>query len=143
MSKLNKHLVFYDGTCGLCDHVVQFLLKADHKQQFLFAPLQGVTAAKVLKNLPDSAKGEDSLVLIENYQTEELHKEPRYYIMGKAVLRICWLLGGGWLLLGWMFFLPQGLFNVMYRYVAKNRKRFFKNDSCFLPDPSQRTRFLP
>ena len=138
-----KHLVFYDGTCGLCDHVVQFLLKADRHQIFLFAPLQGVTAAELLKNLPESAKEEDSLVLVENYQTENRKNKPHYYIMAKAVLRICWLLGGGWFLLGWMFFLPPGLFNIIYRYVARNRKRFFKNESCLLPDPKQRARFLP
>lgn len=139
MEQTKKHLVFYDGTCGLCDHVVQILLKVDHKQQFLFAPLQGVTAKELLQNLPDSAKKEDSLVLVENY----LSNNQKFYILGKAALRICWLLGGGWCLLGWMSFLPQGIFNIMYRFVARNRTRFFREDVCFLLDPSQRDRFLP
>ena len=63
------HLVFYDGQCGLCDHAVQFLLKADKKNKFLFAPLQGTTALQELKDMAEKDKREDTLILVENYQT--------------------------------------------------------------------------
>ena len=63
-----KHLVFYDGECGLCDQVVQFLLKADKNKGFVFAPLQGKHAALALKDLPEEAKQADSIILIEDYQ---------------------------------------------------------------------------
>ena len=64
---MSKHLLFYDGSCGLCDHIVQFLLKVDLKRQFVFAPLQGKTAAEVLKDLPIVYRGADSLVLVEMF----------------------------------------------------------------------------
>lgn len=133
-----SHLVFYDGQCGFCDQVVHVLLKADKRRIFLFAPLQGKTAALMLKDLPDEMKGVDSLVLIEDYQLPT----QRYYVLGKGALRIAWLLGGWWWLIGWISFLPAGLYNWAYRLVARNRHRIFPNLSCVIPDPQQKQRFL-
>lgn len=135
---MNKHLVFYDGRCGFCDKVVQFLLRRDRKKVFVFAPLQGTTAAKILQDLPPSLKTIDSLILVENYQTPE----QKFYLLGKGAFRICWLLGGMWRLLGWVSFLPSFLYDWGYRIVARNRHRIFPNDSCVIPNPADKDRFL-
>ncbi len=132
MSK--KHLIFYDGQCGLCDHVVLWLLKRDKKEIFVFAPLQGKNAAKILKDIPDHIKKADSLILVENFET--------FHIYGKAAFRTLWLLGGPWKFLGLFNFLPPFLYNWGYRLVAKNRKLFFPKKVCILPDPEKRKRFL-
>lgn len=133
-----KHLMFYDGECGLCDHAVQLLLRIDKQQKFIFAPLKGLTAATILKDLPAELKGADSLILVQNY----LEVNQKFYILGQGVLRICWLLGGWWQLLGWISFLPGFLYNWIYRLVARNRHRFFTTQ-CILPDLEQKERFLP
>ncbi len=134
-----SHLVFYDGTCGLCDRIVQILLKIDEHQRFVFAPLQGQTADKYLQNLPPEFKNVDSLILIENYRSSQ----PKTYVLAKGALRIAWLLGGVWVFVGWLSFLPAFLFNWAYRLVARNRHRFFPQTECLLPQPNQRERFLP
>lgn len=128
--------MFYDGTCGFCDHTVQFLIKADKKRDFAFAPLQGETAKTLLKDLPDEMKQVDSLILIEDYQ-----KNPRFWVLGKGAFRIAWLLGGMWALIGWIHFLPGFLYNWGYRLIARNRKKFAPL-SCKIPDPNQKDRFL-
>ena len=64
---MNRHLVFYDGKCGLCDHAVQFILKFDHLAIFDFSPLQGETADLFLQGI----SREDSLVLVENYKSPD------------------------------------------------------------------------
>lgn len=133
-----NHLVFYDGECGLCDHTVQFILKQDKNKVFAFAPLQGPTAAKFLQHLPEDMKGADSIILIENFR----FSRQKTYIRSKAVFRILWLLGGAWLLLGWLSFLPAFLFDWGYRIVAKYRKRLFPQTECFLPPRDQKDRFL-
>ena len=46
-----QHLVLYDGTCGVCDHAVQWVLRHDAQEIFAFAPLQGTTAAELLAQL--------------------------------------------------------------------------------------------
>lgn len=129
-----KHLVFYDGECGLCDAVVQFILKRDKEQIFVYAPLQGETAGQLLIPKPQ----EDTVILIENFETL-----PQRYIYSQAVFRILWLLGGWWALPGLLFFLPPVLFNWGYRLVAKYRKRLFPKTECVLPPPTDGKRFLP
>ena len=134
-----KHLVFYDGECGLCDKTVRFLLKVDKREMFAFAPLQGEKAKILLRHIPEEFKSEDSLVLVENFDS----KDRQYYVLGKAVLRILWNLGGLWKLLGWMYVLPSFLFDYLYRIVARNRKKFFSTESCRIPSIKDRKRFLP
>lgn len=135
-----KHLVFYDGTCGLCDRIVQFLLGVDKEGLFVFAPLKGSTANQFLNELNEEQKKADSLILIENYQEPEKKK---YFLYGKGALRILWLLGGGWVFIGMLNFLPSGLFDWIYQWVAKHRHQWFSNKECILPNPKYKNRFLP
>lgn len=132
------HLVFYDGECRLCDRIVQFLLKEDRCERFLFAPLQGRTAAELLKDLPRKYKEIDSLILVENYKTPQQH----IYVLGKGALRIFWLLGNGWRIIGVFSFLPGFLYNWAYRLVARYRYRVF-GQTCLLPSAKDKHRFLP
>lgn len=132
------HLLFYDGECGFCDTVVQFVMRQDDQGQFLFAPLQGKTAAVELQSLPKELKTLDSLILIENYKTQK----QKIYVLGEGAFRVLWLLGGRWAFLGWPNFLPPVLYNWGYRLVARNRQDISKKLSCPLPDPSQKKRFL-
>lgn len=134
MSKEHRHLVFYDGKCGFCDLVVQWLLSIDRQEIFVFAPLQGKTAKLYLKEFMD----EDSIVLIENYQS----KNSRYLILGKAAFRILWLLGGAWSIIGAISFLPSFLYDWGYRLVARNRGKLFSQHACVVPNPSMKKRFL-
>lgn len=128
-----EHLVFYDGQCGLCDQAVQFILKRDRQENFCFAPLQGETAEKLLK---DRFKDVDSLILIENFRTD-----PVVYLEGEAILRICSRLPFPYYLIYVSIIFPQAVYNSAYRLVARHRKQLF-SVSCMLPDPKQPNRFL-
>ena len=134
-----KHLVFYDGQCGLCDRVVQWILQHDKKDAFVFAPLQGLTAKETLKNLPPEQKQLDTLILIENYGSDD----SKMYMLGKGAFRICWLMGSPWSIPGAISFLPGWLYNWGYRIVAANRHRLFDNESCRLPSIKDKSKFLP
>lgn len=136
---MGKHLVFYDGSCGLCDHAVQFLLNHDKDSLFDFAPLQGSTASMTLSALPPKVKDADSLILIENYRSDQA----RVYLFGKGAFRILWLLGGAWVIPGAISWLPSWLYDWGYRLVARNRHKLFDNDRCVIPPPDQKNRFLP
>lgn len=135
-----KHLVFFDGTCGLCDRIVLCLYQSDSNKIFGFAPLEGETAKEVLRDLPPEQKSADSMVLVENY------KQPnqRTFILGKAGLRTAWLLGGWWSILGALYYVaPPFVSNFFYEIVARNRHRIFKEDECILPPKEDKDRFLP
>ena len=139
MEKQLCHLVFYDGNCGLCDRIVRFLLKKDQRHLFIFAPLQGETASLYLKQLPPEMKFSDSLILIENYRSSS----PRITILAKGALRIAWLLGWPWIVVGLLSFFPGWMFDWIYSLIASNRDRFFAPVSCFVPPAGHEGRFLP
>jgi predicted DCC family thiol-disulfide oxidoreductase YuxK len=40
---INRAIVFYDGTCGLCQRSIRFLSWADKSHKLHFAPLNGET----------------------------------------------------------------------------------------------------
>lgn len=138
MQKQLQHLIFYDGTCGLCDRTVQFLLKIDKHQIFAFAPLQGITAAKFLTTLPENFRQIDSLILVENYRSPDA----KIFLQSKAVFRIFWLLDSFWTLIGWLNFLPSLFFDWAYKLIARNRYQLFSR-SCLIPSKNNKQRFLP
>jgi predicted DCC family thiol-disulfide oxidoreductase YuxK len=116
MSTMSSHLIFFDGECVFCNRMVRFLLQKDRAGHFLFAPLQGVTAKEFFTTPPSL----DTLILVEHFKTAK-QKQLRF---GKAALRICWYLPGGWKLLGLLSFLPSFLADPIYRLIARNRHFF-------------------
>ncbi len=126
-------VVFFDGVCGMCNHFVDFLLKHDHKQVFLFAPLQG-EAAKLHLEKSDT---EDlkSIVLIKNGKT---------FRHSAAVVQVLCSLSIFWKTAGYaLWIIPGPIRDLGYRLVAKVRYRIFgKKESCRLPTPEERARFL-
>jgi len=133
-------IILYDGVCGLCNRLVQFLLKHDKHGRLKFASLQSDFAARVLQRHGIDPKDLDTLHVVENYE----QPDERVLQRSDAILRAGRELGGFWsasAAAGKV--IPQALRDVIYRFVARNRYRVFgKYDSCMLPDPNQRSRFL-
>jgi len=52
-------------------------------------------------------------------------------------------LGGVWWIAHALVLIPRGVRNRIYRTIAANRYRWFgRHQTCFLPTPDQRARFL-
>jgi predicted DCC family thiol-disulfide oxidoreductase YuxK len=133
-------IILYDGVCGLCNRLVQFLLKHDKQGRLRFASLQSDFAAKVLQRHGIDPKDLDTLHVIENYEQPGERVSQR----SDAILRAGRELGGFWSVLAVAAnVIPRALRDVVYRFVARNRYRVFgKYDTCMLPEPNQRSRFL-
>ena len=133
-------IILYDGVCGLCNSLVQFLLKHDKEGRLRFASLQSDFAAKVLQRHGIDPKDLDTMHVIENYE----QPGERVLQRSDAILRAGRELGGLWSVLSATGkVVPRALRDVVYRFVARNRYRVFgKYESCMLPDPNQRSRFL-
>ena len=133
-------IVFYDGVCGLCNALVQFLLKRDRHARLRFASLQSDIAAKVLNRHGIDPRDLDTLHVVMDYG----RPEERVLNRSDAVLRAGRELDGVWPLLARIArVIPRPLRDSVYRFVARNRYRVFgKYESCMLPDPSQQHRFL-
>ena len=136
----SEPIILYDGVCGLCNRLVQFLLRHDKHGRLRFASLQSDFAAKVLSRHGIDAKDLDTLHVVEHYD----QPDERVLQRSDAILRAGRELGGIW---SWLATLgkavPRPLRDLFYRIVARNRYRMFgKYDTCMLPDPNQRSRFL-
>ena len=130
-----EHLVFFDGDCPLCHRAVRHILEIDVGKRFLFAPLNGETAQKILIGPQAPLKKANSLVLAENYRSTERG----FWIRSKAVLRIYWLTGDGWGLIGIFSFLPGFIGDLFYRWFAAHRHQF----KLQMPQEGPKDRFLP
>ena len=133
-------IILYDGVCGLCNRLVQFLLRHDKRGRLRYASLQSDFAEKVLNRHGIDAKDLDTLHVVEHYDDPE----ERVWQRSDAVLRAARELGGIWRVLATVGrAVPRPLRDLFYRLVARNRYRVFgKYDTCMLPDPNQRSRFL-
>ena len=147
-------ILFFDGVCGLCNRFVDFMLKADSRNRFLYAPLQGETARSLLGMDGDAGSGvagdhrandpppggpqagsPQSFVYLE---------KDAFYEQSNAVLLALIRLGGAWRLIAVLYVFPRPLRDFVYRIVARNRYRWFgRRDACRLPTPEERDRFLP
>jgi predicted DCC family thiol-disulfide oxidoreductase YuxK len=134
-----RRIVLYDGLCGMCDAVVQFLLRHDRKDAFRFAPQQGEAARQVLaRHALDSATME-TICVIENYNSPQ----EAVYTRSDAALRIADGLGGIWTLTLAARLLPRSFRDACYDFVARNRYRIFgRITECRLPCEGDQHRFL-
>lgn len=126
-------ILFFDGVCGLCNSVVDWVLRNDRRGIVLFSPLRGETAQQ---RLPDGDRERlDTVVFIEG---------DRITRRSTAIVRLLSHLGGVWTVLAWLLWLiPWPLRDVGYRGVSKLRYRLFgKKETCRLPTPDERARFL-
>ncbi|TVX91853.1 thiol-disulfide oxidoreductase DCC family protein [Paenibacillus agilis] len=132
VDKLNN-VILFDGECNFCDHSVQFIIKRDAQALFRFASIQSEIGQQLMNayNVPNSI---DSVILIQN---------KKYYVKSSAALRICRGLNGGWKLFYYLLAVPRVVRDAVYNVIAKNRYKWFgKKDSCMLPSPDIRKRFL-
>jgi predicted DCC family thiol-disulfide oxidoreductase YuxK/GNAT superfamily N-acetyltransferase len=134
------HLVLYDGECGVCSRIVRWLLGADRRGLLRFAPLQGETAAGLRQRWPEIPADLDSIIYVDRSNgTEQVSWR------AEAFLRICRLLGGPWGVLATIGErLPRSLADAGYDAFARRRHHFgTPPETCALPSPMERARFLP
>ncbi|TDX00645.1 thiol-disulfide oxidoreductase DCC family protein [Dinghuibacter silviterrae] len=129
-------LLLFDGVCNLCNRSVQFVIRHDKGKIFLFAPLQGESAKKILTELGIKE------TLPEQGGSVFLVDRGKLYSRSDAVLETLWILGWRWTAVAKV--LPRGLRDWVYDWIARNRYRWFgKREACMIPTPALRARFLP
>jgi len=132
--EINKKIVLFDGVCNLCSSSVQFILKKDKKNQFLFGSLQGQTGQEYLKKFNLPADNFNSFILVEN---------DKLYTRSTAALRVLKHLGGGWSFWYALMIVPKFIRDAIYNWIAKNRYAWFgKKEECWLPKPELKAKFL-
>lgn len=132
---MNEHpVIFFDGFCNLCNGAVQFVIKRDRKNLFRFASLQSDYAAVALKKFDIEPAQGDSFVLLAN---------GKVYQRSTAALKVARKLSGLWPLLYGFIIVPRFIRDAIYNWIARNRYKWFgKQDSCWVPTPELKQKFL-
>lgn len=127
---MSANIVFFDGTCNLCNGFVDFLIRKE--PSFSFAPLQGITAQKVL---PEELKHGLSTIIYFRDGDFLKQSEAIAYIFKDIGYSSLWTL---------MRIFPKAFTNSVYRFISKRRYRLFgKRESCRLPKKEEQAYFLP
>jgi len=124
-------IIAFDGVCNLCNGFIQWLIKRDKHQKFRYTTLQSEDGATLKKA---SGVESDSVLLIYN---------EKIYTMSDVGLISMKILGGGWSIVSWLRIFPVGFRNMIYKWIANNRYKWFgKSETCMVPDASTRSLFI-
>ncbi len=127
-------IIFFDGFCNLCNGAVQFTIERDRKNVFRFSSLQSDYAQENLKSAKLNNSEGESMVLLE---------DGKVYERSTAALRVARRLSGLWPLLYGFIIIPAFIRDAVYKLVAKNRYKWFgKQESCWVPTPELKEKFL-
>jgi len=128
-------VILFDGVCNFCNYWVNFAIKRDKKKKLRFTPLQGETAGQLLPRYHLNPTSLSSVILVD---------KGKAWTQSSAAIRICKHLDGGWKLFYGLMIIPKFIRDFFYNIIARNRYKWFgKKDTCMIPGPEWRDRFLP
>ena len=131
---MEKSIIIFDGVCNFCNSSVNFMMKRDKQNQFLFTPNQNEAGQKIL-----AEQNRDVL----NISTFFLYENGKIYSKSTAALKVARQLSFPWFLLYGFIVVPAFLRDIIYDFIAKNRYKWFgKKESCRMPTPEERAKFL-
>ena len=125
-------VIVFDGVCVLCNGWVRFLLGRDNGR-YRFASMQSPAGRALLQAHGLDADDPSSFLLVEN---------GRAFTDTDAIRRVLLGLGGPWKVAAIMAIVPRFARDPLYRWIARNRYRWFGTTSCTVPSEAERHRFL-
>ena len=126
-------VILYDGDCGLCDRVVQWVLPRDRAGKFRFAALQSAWGQAALRRLGRPTIEFDTIMLIEGGRVSERSTAALRILRGLPRWRWAYAL----------IVVPRCWRDGVYNAIARRRKRWFPAPAaCGLPKPGWRERFI-
>lgn len=125
-------VIAFDGHCGLCNGWVDFIMRRDRRRVWRFTPLQSPAGSALAA--PGQSGDLSSVVVV---------RDGWRYTRSTGVIIAVGELGGPWRLALLLLAVPAPVRDVFYRIVAKWRYRIFgRSETCRLPTPEERERFI-
>lgn len=109
-------IIVFDGICVLCNGWVRFLLRRDRSGRYRFAAMQSASGRQMLSAHGLDADDPVSFLLLE---------ADRAWTDTDAIARVLAGLGGPWRIAALLRWLPRLLREPPYRWLARNRYRWF------------------
>lgn len=129
-----RPIIVFDGHCVFCSAWVRFVLKQDRRQRYRFIAAQTPLGDALYRHY-----GLDT----RDYETNMLLERGRAYFKSDGTIRMLTGLGFPWSLAAVLRIVPGRLRDAIYGFVARRRLLIAgRRDSCYLPTPEERGRFL-
>jgi predicted DCC family thiol-disulfide oxidoreductase YuxK len=126
-------IVLFDGVCNLCNAAIDFIIRHDTAGRYRFASLQSEIGQTLIRQHGGVPGKLESVVLFE---------DGRRYVKSEAAVRIARHLRG-WRWLAGFRWVPRPLRDAVYDLIGRYRYRWFgRRDTCRVPTPEERGRFL-
>ncbi|CUX26594.1 MULTISPECIES: thiol-disulfide oxidoreductase DCC family protein [Rhizobium/Agrobacterium group] len=127
-------IILFDAECVLCSVNAQFVLRHDKAGYFRLASMQGYVGAEIYRRHGMDPTNPASMLVVEGDRVRQ---------DSDAVLSIYEALGMPWRLVAIVRVIPAFLRDPVYRFVARNRYRWFgKREQCWVAPPEYRDRIL-
>ena len=127
----NNEVIIYDWICVLCNIYIKWVLDKDKENLFLISNLQSKFTEE---KFPELRKIDSVAVIKKNGEIVQKSKAVNHIL--KSINRLI-------LLRTILNILPLSISNFFYDIVAKSRYKVFgKYDSCQLPEPEYKSRFI-
>lgn len=130
-----KKLILFDGVCNLCNSSIQFVIKHDKKDIFLFAPLQSNVGQQIITHFKIDTAKTDSILLYTEKKGIDYKSAAALKIASNLVFPIN--------LISIFFIIPPFIRNWIYDFIARNRYKWYgKKNECMIPTPELKSKFL-
>ena len=134
-----RHLLLFDGHCGLCTAFVQFVLARDPAGIFHFASLSSPEGRSIVTRHGGDADDVSTVYVIADYRSPEALPLTK----SRAALFVSQTLGWPWRAATLFGVMPTALLDRVYDFVARNRYRVFgRREQCLMPRPEWQGRFI-
>jgi predicted DCC family thiol-disulfide oxidoreductase YuxK len=134
-----RHLLLFDGDCGLCTSLVQFVLARDPGGAFHFASLSSPEGRSIVTRHGGDADDVSTMYVVADYRTPDARPLTR----SRAALFVLATLGWPWKVATLFGVLPTALLDRLYDVVARHRGRLFgRREQCLVPRPEWQDRFI-
>jgi predicted DCC family thiol-disulfide oxidoreductase YuxK len=125
-------IVFYDGDCGLCSRVVQFILKHEKKNTLCFSAIESSFAKKFFQ---------ESGMFAPDLNTFYFYEKGKFYKRSQAMIQLSKFLRFPFSLFRLLVIIPPFARDAVYRFIAKRRRKI-GGDICIIAEKDQLERFL-
>ena len=131
-----KKIILFDGVCNLCNNSVQYVIKHDKKDLFMFTAIQSDAGKAIITKFSIDTNQIDSILLYDPEKDTITYKST-------AALKVASKLGFPTHLLGVFLIMPAFVRNWVYDFIAKNRYKWYgKKESCMIPTHELKRKFL-
>ena len=129
-----RPIIIFDGHCALCSGWARFVLRHDRSGRYRLLPAQTALGRALYMHY-----GLDP----DDYQTNILIEDGAAWFKSEGSIRMAEGLGFPWSLAAVFRLMPLSLRDRLYRWIARNRLRFFgRREICYIGESGFEDRML-